>query len=119
MKGAPPEVHNHVYRTFIEDKQARYFVTSIKYGGKQLTDDGLKISETVRGNHAMGEGSMTFHIYNKINDKKSSSLNWLFPTMESMQVRSAFEFGGKFQYFTHKKRRNDKKLIKRVSEIEE
>ena len=59
------------------------------------------------------------YVYSKgIGDKKSPLLNQLFPSVSSMQVKSAFDFCGKF-YSTRKDRKEElmKEIIKRVKQI--
>ena len=120
MKGAPKIVHDHIYRTFIDNRCARYFVTSTKCNEGKLKEDGLKYWGQIKGSHSQCKGTMAIYIYSKVNEKKISSLNDLLPTVTSMQVRCAFELGQKFYNFKPKKKEESiKELIKRIKEVEE
>ena len=97
MKGAPPSVHDHIYFTFLQDINARYFITSQKRDSKEYIADGLKFQGQVQGCHSgTSSGKVTFYFYSKLRDNLSRKMEYLFPTTTSMQVKSAFEFGGKF-----------------------
>ena len=119
MKGAPPDIQDNVYKTFIEDCHARYSVTSAKHDKKKLNEDGLKRRGIVGGKHSKCSSTMQLDIYSKgIGNNKSPLLNKLFPLVSSLQVRSAFEFFGKF-HNTPKDRKKElmKELIKRVNQV--
>ena len=119
MKGSPPEVVDHVYKMFIEDCHARYFVTSAKHDKKKLDEDGLKRRGILGGKHSKGSSTIQLYIYSEgIGNNKSPLLNKLFPLVSSLQVRSAFEFFGKF-HNTPKDRKKElmKELIKRVNQV--
>ena len=62
MTGVPQNVHDHIYRTFIEDIYARYFVTSTKRNEDELKEDGLKSRVKLQGKHSQSKGTITFYI---------------------------------------------------------
>ena len=119
MKGAPDKVHDHIYKTFVEDCHARYFVTSRKKKLEQLDKDGLQLRGQLTGHHSMCSSTMALFFYSKVvGGKVSPSYGEFFPSVSSLQVKEAFNFCGKF----HNTKQKQKKilmeeLIKRVRQV--
>ena len=62
MKGAPPDVSNHLFNLFLIDKTAKYFITDEKWIEKDMHGRNISHRGSITGKNSLCSSSSTMKI---------------------------------------------------------